>query len=119
MLPLMSNTVGEPQGSSRALSATAALVFANMAALFAGILVILDRYEAESSSDALLPQDIWGPFLLVMWLLGAANGLLLLPWRATRRIGLGILAGTVASVIAYYLWIFLVVLPGLGSQLGY
>lgn len=114
----MTDELGEKPVPNRVLSVTSVVVLANMIALFAGLLVILDRYEDNASSETLVQGDIWGPFLLLLWGLGVANGLALVPWPRTRRLGLGVLAGTVAAVAAYYVWIFGFVLPGLGRQLG-
>ncbi len=113
----MRQPVDAPRGPRHLVSLTGLLIWTNITVLFGGLLLILDRLEDQTSADS-FTQDVWGPFLVLLWSLGAVNGALLVAWSPTRRIGLGVLVGTLAAVATYVLWLLLVVLPGLAEQLG-
>jgi hypothetical protein len=94
---------------------SAVLTFVNLTALLWEVEWVIAYYnDSHGYETYIVDQEFWEPFVLVMWTQAIVNGLVLLPWRKTRRVGLGILVGTVCAVVALVLVIVLFVLPQLG-----
>lgn len=95
------------------LVATAAIVLANLAALFIEMLAVLAYYDRHDTTDYLVSQDVWAPFTLLVLVQALVNGLGLVAWKRSRTIGLGVLLGTVAAAVALFGWLALFVGPSL------
>jgi hypothetical protein len=79
---------------------SAAITSANLVALYLLLLWVLTRYDETHRGDGfIVTQDFWVPMVLGMGALTVANALVLLPRRATRRIGVGVLLGLVVPVV--------------------
>ena len=85
---------------------SAGIVLVNLVVSFVAIFLIVTRDQ-----DDLLPQDVWTPFAFVLWAQAALSGVLMLGFARTRRIGLGILLGTMVTVVLFFSWLWFVVLP--------
>lgn len=85
---------------------SAGMVLANLVVAFAALFLIVARDEGD-----LLPQDVWMTFPFVLWGQAALSGMLMLGFTRTRRIGLGVLLGTVVTVVLFFSWLWFVVLP--------
>jgi hypothetical protein len=84
---------------------TAALAVANLGALIAGFLVVSESaYNAAVASPAVslgtTPADVWYPLTLIALGQGLLTGLVLLPWKRSRRVGLGVVLGTLVVAVA-------------------
>ena len=82
------------------------MVMVNLVVSFAALFLIVARDQGD-----LLPQDVWMTFPFVLWAQAALSGLLMLGFTRTRRIGLGVLLGTVVTVVLFFSWLWFVVLP--------
>jgi len=91
----------------------AGLTVANLLVTFWGLLLVLDWYgrQIDPDHDYLLAQEIWAPMLVLLVVQAAVNGLLLLSRHATRRVGVGVLTGTLAVVVSLLLFFMIVVAP--------
>ncbi len=91
---------------------TTVLVFVNLVAVYIELLLVLAHYEDHETTNYLLPQDIWLPFMTLVLGQSLVNGLLLLTSPRVRRIGAGLLLGTMGAVAA---WLCCVAVFGPGS----
>jgi len=85
---------------------SAGIVLVNLVVSFVALFLIVARDQ-----DELLPQDVWMPFPLVLWAQAALTGVLMLAFTRTRRIGLGVLLGTIVTVVLFFSWLLFVVFP--------
>lgn len=85
---------------------SAGMVLVNLVVSFAALFWIVARDQGD-----LLPQDVWMTFPFVLWAQAALSGLLMLGFTRTRRIGLGVLLGTVVTVVLFFSWLWFVVFP--------
>jgi hypothetical protein len=94
-------------------------LFVNLTLLFVVVRWVIEDYNSSHGfENYIVTQDFWEPFVFAMWAQAALNGLVLLAWKATRRVGLGVLLGTAAAVPAVVLWEVVVVFPKSASGSG-
>ena len=97
---------GNPAKRPASVLWSAGIVLVNLVVSFVGLLLIVARDQ-----DELLPQDVWMTFPFVLWAQAALNGVLMLAFTRTRRIGLGVLLGTMVTVVLFFSWLLFVVFP--------
>lgn len=82
------------------------MVLVNLVVSFVALFLIVARDQ-----DELLPQDVWTTFPFVLWAQAALSGVLMLAFTRTRRIGLGVLLGTMVTVVLFFSWLLFLVFP--------
>lgn len=97
---------GNPAQRPASVLWSAGIVLVNLVVSFVGLFLIVARDQ-----DELLPQDVWMTFPFVLWAQAALNGVLMLAFTRTRRIGLGVLLGTMVTVVLFFSWLLFVVFP--------
>ena len=53
--------------------------------------------EEHETTSYLVDQDIWSPFIVFAWAQVVLNGVILVVWKRTRLIGVGVLIGALAA----------------------
>lgn len=91
--------------------AAAVLAFANILGLFLNILWVVAWYQDHESTNYLVPQDIWAPFIVVAWAQAVVNGLVLSVWKRTRVAGVGVLLGAAVATVVFFAWLMFFVAP--------
>lgn len=104
------NVAARPKRRRMALAA-AVFAFANILGLFLNILWVIAWYQDHETTNYLVPQDIWAPFIVVAWAQAVANGLVLAVWKRTRVAGVGVLLGAAAAAVAFFAWLMFFVAP--------
>lgn len=89
----------------RSILVSAGFTFANVAALFIALVWILVDYDMD--------DDIWWSLACTLWIQATVNGLVLLLFPRTRRLGVGVLLGTIGTAVALYAFLIMVVAPHL------
>jgi hypothetical protein len=100
-------------GNRKVLLVAAILAVANLLALFLNILGVLAYYDRHDTTDYVVPQDIWFPFIVAAWAQVVVNGIVLVAWKRTRPSGFGVLLGAAAAVVLFLGWLVVVVAPAL------
>lgn len=100
-----------PDGTRKVRLVAAVLAVANLLALFLNLLAVLASYDRHDSTDYVVDQDIWFPFMVAAWAQLVVNGILLAAWKRTRAAGLGVLLGSGAAVVLFVGWLVVVVAP--------
>jgi hypothetical protein len=104
------------EGTSKAhrtIAWVAALVCLLNLVIIAGVLVVLvQRYDAmdERFAGVSAGEDIAFPFVPILLFQAALNGVALALWEPSRRVGQGILIGTVTATVAAGAWWYLLLL---------
>lgn len=101
------------EAHGKVVLAAAILTVANLLCLFLDIVLVLDHYDRHETTSYLVPQDVWSPFIALAWGQAALNGVILVFWRRTRPIGIGVLLGALAAVVLFFGWLVAVVAPAL------
>jgi hypothetical protein len=94
--------------------ATGGLAFANLAVFFLVLARMLDRFDDRATVvGSGLAGDMWFPLIVLGLAQTGATGLALTLWRATRPIGLGLIAAAAAgAAVIAALGFFLVLAVG-------
>jgi hypothetical protein len=101
------------QANGKVVLVAGVLTVANLLAVFLDIGLVLDHYHAHETTNYLVDQDIWGPFIVWAWAQVIVNGLVLVIWRRTRPVGIGVLLGALAAVALFVVWLAAAVAPAL------
>ncbi|WP_028642223.1 hypothetical protein [Nocardioides sp. URHA0020] len=105
---------GTRRRSDRKLVLVAAVfAVANLLALFLNIVWVLADYDRHETTDYVVSQDIWSPFIVAAWIQVVVNGVILVPWKRTRPAGLGVLLGAAAAILLFLGWLVFIVSPAL------
>lgn len=98
--PRTSSAAASGSPMQRGILVGAVFAFCNLGVLFAEVLWVLDYYNAHAGTDYVVDQDIWMPLMRAVGAQAVINGLILVLWPRTRRVGVGVLLGTAGAAIA-------------------
>ena len=91
---------------NRLTFATAVLVAANLVFTCAVL-----YFTTTGGENPIRPPEVWRSFVPALGVQAVVNGVLLLAFKGTRHVGVGVLVGVVVVAALFGLWLLLVVFP--------
>ena len=101
------------RGDRRLVLVAGVFAVVNLLALFLNIVWVLADYDRRETTDYVVSQDIWFPFIVAAWVQVVVNGAVLVAWKRTRPAGLGVLLGAAAAILLFLGWLVFIVSPAL------
>lgn len=91
---------------SRLTFVTAVLVAVNLV-----VTCVILYFTTTGGEVPIRPPKVWRSFVPALGVQTAVNGVLLLAFKRTRHVGVGVLAGVIVVTALFCLWLLLVVFP--------
>ena len=108
----MDDTEGTSTAHRTIVWVTALGCLVNLVIIAVVLVVLVQRYDAmdERFAGVSAGEDIAFPFVPILLLQAALNGFALALWEPSRRVGQGILIGTLTATVAAGAWWYLLLL---------
>lgn len=94
------------RSSKSSIPTVAALVAVNLV-----VTCVILYFATTGGEDPVRPPKVWRAFVPSLGIQAVANGVLLLAFRRTREVGLGVLAGVLGVAVLTCAWLVVAVLP--------